>query len=196
MPFNTYARALKCRRINMYNDLEKILFTAEDIAEKVKGAADWLDKKYSAAQSMPLAVCVLKGSVFFFCDLVRAMRTPVQLDFMTISSYGNGTVSSGEIKIVTDLAASVDGRDVIIIEDIVDTGRTLAGLKRLLFSRGAKSVACVALADKPSRRETDVNADYRCFTVGDEFIVGYGLDYAQKYRNLPCIGVLKDEIYR
>lgn len=180
----------------MYNDLEKILFTAEDIAEKVKGAADWLDKKYPAAQSMPLAVCVLKGSVFFFCDLVRAMRTPVQLDFMTISSYGNGTVSSGKIKIVSDLAASVDGRDVIIIEDIVDTGRTLAGLKRLLYSRGAKSVACVVLADKPSRRETDVNADYRCFTVGDEFIVGYGLDYAQKYRNLPCIGVLKDEIYR
>ncbi len=196
MPFNAYARALKCRRINMYNDLEKILFTAEDIAEKVKGAADWLDKKYSAAQYMPLAVCVLKGSVFFFCDVVRAMRTPVQLDFMAISSYGNGTVSLGEIKIVSDLAASVDGRDVIIIEDIVDTGRTLAGLKRLLFSRGAKSVACVALADKPSRRETDVNADYRCFTVGDEFIVGYGLDYAQKYRNLPCIGVLKDEIYR
>ena len=120
----------------------------------------------------------------FFCDLVRAMETPVQIDFMTISSYGSSTQSSGMPKIVMDLAASVEGRDVILVEDIVDSGNTLFKLRELLIGRGAKSFTVVTLLDKPSRRQVDIKADYSCFEVGDEFIVGYGLDYAQKIRKM------------
>ena len=174
-------------------DCERILFTAEDIAAAVKKAAEWLDERYEG--TVPLAISVLKGSVIFFCDLVRAMKTPVQMDFMTLSSYGSGSSSSGMPKIVMDLSAPVEGRDVLLVEDIVDSGHTLVKLKELLGGRGAKSFTVVSLLDKPSRREVDVKADYSCFTVGNEFIVGYGLDYAQRYRNLPYIGVLKHEIY-
>ena len=166
------------------NDCERILFTAEDIAAQVKKAAAWLDERFEG--TVPLAVSVLKGSVIFFCDLVRAMKTPVQMDFMTLSSYGSGSSSSGMPKIVMDLSAPVEGRDVLLVEDIVDSGHTLVKLKELLGGRGAKSFTVV---------EVDVKADYSCFTVGNEFIVGYGLDYAQRYRNLPYIGVLKREIY-
>ena len=174
-------------------DCERILFPAETIAEEVKKAAAWLDARYEG--TMPLAISVLKGSVIFFCDLVRAMKTPVQMDFMTLSSYGSGSSSSGMPKIVMDLAAPVEGRDVLLVEDIVYSGPPLVKLKQLLGGRGAKSFTVVSLLDKPSRREVDVQADYSCFTVGNEFIVGYGLDYDQRYRNLPFIGVLKREIY-
>ncbi|MDE6690913.1 MAG: hypoxanthine phosphoribosyltransferase, partial [Clostridia bacterium] len=138
---------------------------------------------------------VLKGSVMFFCDLVRAMQTPVQIDFMTISSYGKSTQSSGMPKIVMDLAASVEGRDVILVEDIVDSGNTLYKMRELLVGRGAKSFTVVTLLDKPSRRQVDIKADFSCFEVSDEFIVGYGLDYDQQYRNLPYIAILKREVY-
>lgn len=175
--------------------LERVVFSAEEIAQKVRCAAERLDERFKGADAPPLAVCVLKGSVFFFCDLVRAMKTPVQLDFMTVSSYGNSTESSGTPNIVCDLTASVAGRDVILVEDIVDSGHTLAKMKNLILGRGAKSFTVVTLFDKPARRKVDVKADYSCFTIGDEFIVGYGLDYAQKYRNLPYVGVLKREIY-
>ena len=175
------------------DDCERILFTEEEIHEQVEKLASWLDKRYEG--TVPLAVSVLKGSVIFFCDLVRAMKTPVQMDFMTISSYGSGSSSSGLPKIVMDLAANVEGRDILLVEDIVDSGNTLVKLRNLLNGRGAKSFTVVTLLDKPSRRQVDVNADYSCFTVGNEFIVGYGLDYAQQYRNLPYIGVLKREIY-
>ena len=175
-------------------DCERILFSAEDIAAEVKRAAAWLDERFEGKE--PLAVSVLKGSVIFFCDLIRVMKTPVQMDFMTLSSYGAGTASTGMPKIVMDLSASVEGRDVLLVEDIVDSGHTLLRLKELLSGRGAKSFTVVSLLDKPSRREVDVKADYSCFTVGNEFIVGYGLDYAQRYRNLPFIGVLKKEIYQ
>lgn len=174
---------------------ERIILSAEEIAEKVKCAAKWLDERFKGADAPPLAVGVLKGSVFFFCDLVRAMSTPVQLDFTTVSSYGNSTESSGMPNIVCDLTAPVAGRDVILIEDIVDSGHTLARMRDLILGRGAKSFTVVTLFDKPARRKVDVKADYSCFTIGDEFIVGYGLDYAQKYRNLPYIAVLKREIY-
>lgn len=175
------------------NDCERILFTEEEIHQKVQELAAWLDERYRG--TTPLAVAVLKGSVIFFCDLVRAMKTPVQMDFMTISSYGSGSSSSGLPKIVMDLAANVEGRDVLLVEDIVDSGNTLLKLRTLLNGRGAKSFTVVTLLDKPSRRQVDINADYSCFEVGNEFIVGYGLDYAQQYRNLPYIGVLKREIY-
>ncbi|MCM1438470.1 MAG: hypoxanthine phosphoribosyltransferase [Roseburia sp.] len=179
----------------MHRDLESIVLTADEIAQKVKGAAAWLDKRFENVTATPLAISVLKGSVFFFCDVVRAMETPVQLDFMTVSSYGNSSQSSGMPKIVMDLAASVEGRDVILVEDIVDSGYTLQRMKDLISGRGAKSFTVVTLFDKPARRKIDIKADYSCFEIGDEFIVGYGLDYAQQYRSLPYIGILKREIY-
>ena len=177
----------------MNNDLQCIFLSEEQIQEKVKQAAQWLDKRFEGKK--PLAVSVLKGSVMFFCDLVRAMNTPVQIDFMTISSYGSSTQSSGMPKIVMDLAASVEDRDVILVEDIVDSGNTLYKMRDLLVGRGAKSFTVVTLLDKPSRRKVDIKADFSCFEVGDEFIVGYGLDYAQQYRNLPYIAILKREVY-
>lgn len=174
-------------------DLQRIFLTEAQIKEKVKEAAEWLDKRFAGKN--PLAICVLKGSVMFFCDLVRAMKTPVQLDFMSVASYGSGTQSSGRPEIVSDLSASVEGRDVILVEDIVDSGFTLLKMRGMLSERGAKSFTAVTLLDKPSRRQADVKADFSCFETGDEFIVGYGLDYAQKYRNLPYIAVLKREVY-
>ena len=186
---------MKLSEYNMNKDLEKIVLNEEEIAEHVKRAAAWLDEKFQNTPTPPLAISILKGSVFFFCDLVRAMQTPVQLDFMTVSSYGNSSQSSGVPKIVTDLSASVQGRDVILIEDIVDSGYTLASMRDLIVGRGAKSFTVVTLFDKPVRRQISIQADFSCFEIGDEFIVGYGLDYAQQYRNLPYIGVLKREIY-
>ena len=177
----------------MNNDFQSVFLSEEQIRQKVKEAAIWLDKRFK--DKKPLAVSVLKGSVMFFCDLVRAMQTPVQIDFMTISSYGSSTQSSGMPKIVMDLATSVEGRDVILVEDIVDSGNTLYKMRELLVGRGAKSFTVVTLLDKPSRRKVDIKADFSCFEVGDEFIVGYGLDYAQQYRNLPYIAILKREIY-
>ena len=177
----------------MNKDVETILFTEQDIAREVKKCAAWLDERYQGA--MPLAVSVLKGSVIFFCDLVRAMNTPVQMDFMTMTSYGASSQSSGVPKIVMDLAAPVEGRDVLLVEDIVDSGHTLVKMRALLEGRGAKSFTVVTLLDKPSRRQVDVKADYSCFEVGNEFSVGYGLDYAQQYRNLPYVGILKRSVY-
>ena len=177
----------------MNKDVETILFTEQDIAREVKKCAAWLDERYQGA--MPLAVSVLKGSVIFFCDLVRAMNTPVQMDFMTMTSYGASSQSSGVPKIVMDLAAPVEGRDDLLVEDIVDSGHTLVKMRALLEGRGAKSFTVVTLLDKPSRRQVDVKADYSCFEVGNEFIVGYGLDYAQQYRNLPYVGILKRSVY-
>lgn len=177
----------------MNSDLQSIVLTEEQIKEKVRAAAEWLDARFDGKS--PLAVSVLKGSVMFFCDLVRAMKTPLQIDFMTVSSYGSSSESSGMPKIVMDLAASVEGRDVILVEDIVDSGYTLLRMRELLLGRGAKSFTVVTLFDKPSRRKVDIKADYSCFEIGDEFIVGYGLDYAQQYRTLPYVGVLKREIY-
>lgn len=177
----------------MNKDVESIVLTKEQIAEKVNAAAAWLDKRYAGKN--PLFISVLKGSVMFFCDLVRAMETPVQMDFMTVSSYGSGSESSGMPKIVMDLAAPVAGRDVVLVEDIVDSGYTLKRMQELIAGRGAASFTTVALFDKPARRKVDIKADYACFEIGDEFIVGYGLDYAQQYRNLPYVGILKREVY-
>lgn len=177
----------------MNNELERIYLTEEQIQKEVKKAAAWLDEKFEG--TYPIAISILKGSVMFYCDLVRAMKTPVQLDFMTISSYGSSSSSSGVPKIVMDLAASVEGRDVILVEDIVDSGNTLVKMRDLLKGRGAKSLTVVALMDKPSRRVVDIAADYSCFEVENEFIVGYGLDYAQRFRNLPYIAILKREVY-
>jgi len=142
-------------------------------------------------------VCILKGAVMFYADLLRATPIPLSMDFMAVSSYGNKTKSSGEVEIKKDLSSTIEGRHIIIVEDIIDSGFTLSYLKRVLSARGAASISLCTLLDKPSRRAPgiDLKSNYSGFEVGDEFVVGYGLDYAEKYRNLPFIGVLKPEIY-
>lgn len=178
----------------MYEDiLEKILFSKEQLAKRIKELAEQLDKDY--AGKTPLMVAILKGSVMFFTDLIREMTLPLEIDFMSISSYGSGVKSSGEVKMIKDLDNKIEGKDVIIVEDIVDSGYTMKYLTHLLEARNPSSIKICALLDKPSRRETDVAVDYKGFEVGNEFVVGYGLDYAARYRNIPFIGILKRSVY-
>ena len=180
-------------RQNMHPDCERILISEKELAAKVKEAGRWLTERFRG--KFPVAVCNLKGSSVFFSDLLRATQVDVEMDFMAVSSYGSETISAGRPKITRHLFSSVEGRDVILVEDIVDTGRTLITLRNFFAERGAKSVTVVALLDKPSRRVVESKADYTCFEVGDYFIVGYGLDYAERYRNLPYIAVLKESVY-
>ena len=178
----------------MYDDiLEKVLFSKEQLAKRIKELAEQLDKDY--AGKTPLMVAILKGSVMFFTDLIREMTLPLEIDFMSISSYGSGVKSSGEVKMIKDLDNKIEGKDVIIVEDIVDSGYTMKYLTHLLEARNPSSIKICALLDKPSRRETDVAVDYKGFEVGNEFVVGYGLDYAARYRNIPFIGILKRSVY-
>ncbi|WP_336824277.1 hypoxanthine phosphoribosyltransferase [Sporosarcina sp. USHLN248] len=174
-------------------DIEEILISEEKIQEKVKELGLQLTEEYQ--DKFPLAIGILKGALPFMSDLIKHIDAHIELDFMDVSSYGNATVSSGEVKIVKDLNTSVEGRDVLIIEDIIDSGKTLNYLVELFKYRKAKSIKLVTLLDKPSGRKVDLKADYVGFLVPDAFVVGYGLDYAEKYRNLPYIGVLKKEIY-
>ena len=180
-------------KMSLYKDLEYILLTEEEIKKGVAKLGEQLTKDY--AGKTPLFICILRGSIVFFADLIRNVDLPLVIDSMAVSSYGSGTETSGMIKMEKDLREDVTGRDVIIVEDIVDTGRTLFYLKTDLEKRGAKSVKLVTLLDKPSRRQTEINADYACFTIPDAFVVGYGLDYNEKYRNLPDIGVLHPHVY-
>ncbi len=178
----------------MYEDiLEKVLFSKEQLAKRIKELAEQLDKDY--AGKTPLMVAILKGSVMFFTDLIREMTLPLEIDFMSISSYGSGVKSSGGVKMIKDLDNKIEGKDVIIVEDIVDSGYTMKYLTHLLEARNPSSIKICALLDKPSRRETDVAVDYKGFEVGNEFVVGYGLDYAARYRNIPFIGILKRSVY-
>ncbi|GIN74290.1 hypoxanthine-guanine phosphoribosyltransferase [Bacillus sp. J14TS2] len=177
----------------MKNDIKEILITEEEINEKTSELAAQLTEEYEGR--FPLAIGVLKGAVPFMTDLLKRIDTYLEVDFMDVSSYGSGTVPSGEVKILKDLNTPVEGRDILIIEDIIDSGLTLSYLVDLFRYRKAKSIKIVTLLDKPSRRKGTITADYACFTVPDAFVVGYGLDYAEKYRNLPYIGVLKPEIY-
>ena len=172
---------------------EKVLFSKEQLAKRIKELAEQLDKDY--AGKTPLMVAILKGSVMFFTDLIREMTLPLEIDFMSISSYGSGVKSSGEVKMIKDLDNKIEGKDVIIVEDIVDSGYTMKYLTHLLEARNPSSIKICALLDKPSRRETDVAVDYKGFEVGNEFVVGYGLDYAARYRNIPFIGILKRSVY-
>ena len=177
----------------MHNDVEKILFTEEQIAARVRALGAELSRDYAGKN--PLMLCILKGAFVFFADLTRAMDMPVAMDFMQVSSYGAGAVSSGNIRILKDTAVPVAGRDVIIVEDIIDSGNSLYRLKGLLKERGASSVKICALLDKYSRRVVPIEADYKGFDCADEFVVGFGLDYAERYRNLPYIGILKRSVY-
>lgn len=177
----------------MKNDIEKILITEEEIQSKIKELGAQLTEEYN--EKFPLVVGVLKGAMPFMGDLLKRIDTYLEMDFMDVSSYGNSTVSSGEVKIIKDLDTSVEGRDILIIEDIIDSGLTLSYLVELFRYRKAKSIKIVTLLDKPTGRKANIKADYVCFHVPDAFVVGYGLDYAEKYRNLPYIGILKPEVY-
>jgi len=177
----------------MHKDIEKIMISRNEIAVRVKSLANQLDKDYEGKR--PLLICILKGSILFFSDLIREMEIPLEIDFMAISSYGNGAKSSGEVRMIKDLDRSIENRHVIIIEDIIDSGYTLSYLKRMLYSRHPESVKICALLDKFERREVAIEADYKGFDIGNEFVVGYGLDYSQEYRNLPDIGILKRSVY-
>lgn len=175
-------------------DIERILISQEEIKIRCKELGKELTEIYQ--NTTPLVVGVLKGAVPFMADIVRSIDTYLELDFMDVSSYGNATVSSGEVKIVKDLDTNVEGRDLLIVEDIIDSGRTLAYLVDLFKYRKAKSVKIVTLLDKPEGRVVNIEADYVGFNVPNEFVVGYGLDYAEAYRNLPYIGVLKPSVYQ
>ncbi|HAQ4208743.1 TPA: hypoxanthine phosphoribosyltransferase [Enterococcus faecium] len=175
-------------------DIERILISQEEIQVRCKELGKELTEIYQ--NTNPLVVGVLKGAVPFMADIVRSIDTYLELDFMDVSSYGNATVSSGEVKIVKDLDTNVEGRDLLIVEDIIDSGRTLAYLVDLFKYRKAKSVKIVTLLDKPEGRVVNIEADYVGFNVPNEFVVGYGLDYAEAYRNLPYIGVLKPSVYQ
>ncbi|MCA1032820.1 hypoxanthine phosphoribosyltransferase [Bacillus timonensis] len=178
----------------MNNDIEKVLVSEEQIQEKVKELGKVLTEEYK--DRYPLAIGVLKGAMPFMADLLKRVDTYLEMDFMDVSSYGHSRVTTGEVKIIKDLDASVEGRDILIIEDIIDSGLTLSYLVELFRYRKAKSIKIVTLLDKPTGRKADIQADYVGFEVPDEFVVGYGLDYIEKYRNLPYIGVLKPEVYR
>lgn len=177
----------------MLKDIQEVLYSEEEIQRKVKELAEIVSREYEGRN--PLVICVLKGAFIFMADLTKNITIPMELDFMAVSSYGKATRSSGEVRIVKDLDQSVEGRDILIVEDIIDSGLTLSYLIDVLERRNALSVRVVALFDKPGRRTSEINADYTGFVIPDAFVVGYGLDYAEKYRNLPFIGILKPEVY-
>ena len=174
-------------------DIDRVLFTEEQLQARVAEIAAQIDRDYAGKQ--PLLVSVLRGSFVFMADLVRRITLPCTVDFMAVSSYGSGTTSSGQVKIVTDLSEQIEGKDVIVVEDILDSGNTLSYLLKLLEARHPASIRLCTLLDKPERRTKPVAVQYSGFTIPDEFVVGYGLDYDEKYRNLPYIGILKPRVY-
>ena len=177
----------------MREDMAYILLDREQIARRVKELGESIKRDFEGKK--PLMVCILKGSSVFFADLIRSIDMPLEIEFMAASSYGSATVSSGEVKVVGALDEKIRGRHVILVEDIIDSGRTIAYLKADMLNKGVESLTVCTLLDKPSRRVSEVQPDYVGFEVPDAFVVGYGLDYAQAYRNFPDIGVLKPEIY-
>ena len=178
---------------NMQQDVLRVLLSEEEIRAKCKEMGARISQEYKGKNLM--LVTVLKGAVVFLADLMRAIEVPAEIDFMVVSSYGSGVKSSGVVKIVKDLDVPLAGKDLLIVEDILDSGLTLSYIKELLASRGPASIKIATLLDKPSRRKVDLVADYIGFSVPDEFVIGYGLDYDEKYRNLPYIGVLRPQVY-
>lgn len=178
---------------NMQQDVLRVLLSEEEIRAKCKEMGARISQEYKGKNLM--LVTVLKGAVVFLADLMRQIDVPAEIDFMVVSSYGSGVKSSGVVKIVKDLDVPLAGKDILIVEDILDSGLTLSYIKELLESRGPRSIRIATLLDKPSRRKVDLQADYIGFSVPDEFVIGYGLDYDEKYRNLPYIGILKPEVY-
>ncbi len=178
----------------MKDDILKVLISEEQLAEKVQALGRQISEDYRGKNL--LMVSVLKGSVVFMADLMRAVTIPAGIDFMSVSSYGSGTKTSGNVKIIKDLDIALEGYDLLIVEDILDSGMTLSFLIDVLWQRNPKSIRICTLLDKPERRAADVQADYSGFHVPDEFVVGYGLDYAERYRNLPFVGILKPQVYQ
>lgn len=177
----------------MLRDVEKVLLTEEEIAAKIAELGKKISEDYKGKNL--LLISVLKGSVVFMADLMRAITIDCRIDFMAVSSYGSGSVSSGNIKIKKDLDIDLAGYDLLVVEDILDSGNTLSQLKKLLLERNPNSFKICTFLDKPERRTADIEADYVGFTIPDAFVVGYGLDYDEKYRNIPCLGVLKPSVY-
>ena len=177
----------------MHQDIERILFTEEELKTRVKELGAQITKDY---QGKNLVVAsVLRGSYIFMADLTRAIDLPISVDFMAVSSYGSGTVSSGQVEIKKDLSDSIEGKDLLIVEDILDSGNTLYYLMDVLRVRKPASIKICTLMDKPDRRTQPITAEYTGFTIPDAFVVGYGLDYDEKYRNLPYVGILKPSVY-
>jgi hypoxanthine phosphoribosyltransferase len=177
----------------LYSDIQEILYSEEQIQGKIKELGDLISRDYEGRN--PLVICVLKGAFIFMADLVKNVTVPLEIDFMAVSSYGQSTKSSGVVKIIKDLDVPVEGRHILIVEDIIDSGLTLSYLIDVLERRNALSISVVALFNKPARRTVELEPEYSGYELPDEFVVGYGLDYAEKYRNLPFIGILKPEIY-
>lgn len=179
----------------MKDDIDRIVFSEEELKAKIAELGAKITKDFADVKETIFCVGILKGASVFYTDLVRSIELPVQFDFMIASSYGNETVSSGTVKILKDLDYDIAGKHLIVIEDIIDSGYTMEYLLKYFEARKPKSVKLCALLDKKEARKVEVPIDYCGFSVGNEFLVGYGLDYAEKYRNLPYIGVLKKEIY-
>ena len=177
----------------MERDIESILYTQEELAQRVTELAEAINRDYEGKKL--ILISVLRGSFIFRADLARQIKHPCLIDFMSVSSYGKGTSSSGQVQITKDLSEDISGLDVIVVEDILDSGNTLSYLLRLLEQRHPASIRLCTLLDKPERRVKPITADYAGFAIPDAFVVGYGLDYAEKYRNLPYIGILKPEVY-
>lgn len=177
----------------MFNDLQEILLSEDDLAQRVKYLGRKISEDYEGKEL--LIVVILKGGFIFASDLMRAITIPVQIDFMAVSSYGTGSESSGVVKILKDLNQSIEGKHVLIVEDILDSGNTLSHLVKLLQTRNPADVKICTILNKPERRVAEIDVDYLGFDIPDEFVVGYGLDYAEKYRNLPYVAILKREIY-
>ena len=175
------------------HDIDHVLFSEEQLKTRVAEIAAQIDKDYEGKE--PLLISILRGSFVFMADLVRQIHVPCTVDFMAVSSYGSGTVSSGQVKIVKDLSEPIEGKDILVVEDILDSGNTLSYLLKLLEARHPASIRLCTLLDKPERRTKPVAVQYSGFSIPDEFVVGYGLDYNEKYRNLPYIGVLKPSVY-
>jgi hypoxanthine phosphoribosyltransferase len=177
----------------LFSDIQEILFSEEQIQAKIRELGASISRDYEGRN--PLVICVLKGAFIFMADLVKTITVPLEIDFMAVSSYGQSTKSSGVVKIIKDLDVPVEGRNILIVEDIIDSGLTLSYLIDVLERRNALSISVVALFNKPGRRTSEIEPEYEGYVLPDEFVVGYGLDYAEKYRNLPFIGILKPEIY-
>lgn len=181
---------------DLKEDVERVLLTEEQIRKRVAEIAACIDRDYQDAQGKLVLLCILKGSVVFMADLMKAVKVPVDIDFMKVSSYGAGTETTGNVRILLDLHRNdLSNCNIIIVEDIIDSGRTLSHLSKYLSLKGARSVRTCTLLDKPDRREVEFIPDYSGFVIPDEFVVGYGLDYNESYRELPFVGVLKSSVY-
>lgn len=178
----------------MEQDVKKILFTEEEIKARIEELGKQISEDYKDAKSL-LVIGILKGSCLFFADLIRQIKLPCEIEFMSVSSYQDQSISSGEVKITKDISTSVAMKHVLFVEDIIDTGFTMSKVMEMFVERGANSVKLCSLLSKPDRRKVEIDIDYLGFTIPDDFVIGYGLDFAEKYRNLPYVGVLDESVY-